>query len=155
MVNIIEVISAVIIPALSLLVTAIGLRCEIKIKQSEQHSSEKDKCEQLERDLLVERNGRHDEIIKYLHDDLNRFRDEFNDLRSIVNNITIELKILKYDINNLREQQSMSEEHSSNVEHDIEKVLADSLFRYAGELSIRELEKPTFELNKGGIKNDI
>lgn len=61
----------------------------------------------------------------------------------------------KYTISLSNEVATFYSQIAQISRNDIEKVLADSLFRYAGELSIRELEKPTFELNKGGIKNDI
>ena len=121
--NIIEVTSAVIIPALSLIVTAIGLRCEIKVRQAEQHSSEREKREKIEQDLLEERNGHHDDLIAYLHDDIINIRAEINSFRNTVSDFSAQMKLFEYDLRNIKEQHNISEKKLHRADDNIEKVL--------------------------------
>lgn len=98
-----NVASAVIIPALSLIVTAIGLRNDIRKRRDELLVRENNRREQFNSELLTERNTRHDEVIKYLTREVERVRDELDDVQKEMTQLRVEYEKAKTELSHVME----------------------------------------------------
>lgn len=121
-----NITSAIIVPALTLLVTAIGMRYEIKYRDRELCIEERSHEEQLQNELIAERNDRHEQVLNLISEDLNRLKDEINELKDIVSELSKNHELLKYDVEHISEHMYQTDRQ---IDHIIDNV---NNLRYGG-----------------------